>query len=293
MGKQLKVVVLAKQVPDTRNVGKDAMKADGTVNRAALPAIFNPEDLNALEQALTIKDLCPGSTVHILTMGPLRAADIIREAMFRGADGGYLLTDRAFAGADTLATSYALSRALAKIKPDIIVAGRQAIDGDTAQVGPQVAEKLGLPQVTYAEEILGIENGKITVKRRLEHGTEVVECPLPMVLTVNASAPECRPRNARRIMKYKYALTPTEIAAATPDSEFVKVASTKDYLQITEWGVAQIDPDMQQLGLTGSPTKVKKVDNVVFQVKESKCLSCSDNEIDALMKELISSRALG
>ena len=127
------------------------------MNRAALPAIFNPEDLNALEQALTIKDMCEGSTVYILTMGPLRAADIIRDAMFRGADGGYLLTDRAFAGADTLATSYALSRALAEIKPDIIVAGRQAIDGDTAQVGPQVAEKLGLPQVTYAEQIVSIE----------------------------------------------------------------------------------------------------------------------------------------
>ena len=154
MKKQLKIVVLAKQVPDTRNVGKDAMTPEGTVNRAALPAIFNPEDLNALEAALFLKDETEGSTVHILTMGPPRAADIIRDAIFRGADGGYLLTDRKFAGSDTLATSYALSCALRKIQPDVIVAGRQAIDGDTAQVGPQVAEKLGLPQVTYAEEIL-------------------------------------------------------------------------------------------------------------------------------------------
>ena len=147
MKKQLKIVVLAKQVPDTRNVGKDAMTPEGTVNRAALPAIFNPEDLNALEMALALKDRTDASTVHILTMGPQRAADIIRDAMFRGADGGYLLSGREFAGSDTLATSYALSCALKKIRPDIIFAGRQAIDGDTAQVGPQVAEKLGLPQV--------------------------------------------------------------------------------------------------------------------------------------------------
>ncbi|MDR1225346.1 MAG: electron transfer flavoprotein subunit beta/FixA family protein, partial [Prevotellaceae bacterium] len=153
MPKPLKIVVLAKQVPDTRNVGKNAMKEDGTVNRAALPAIFNPEDLNALEQALRLKDKVAGSEVHLLTMGPGRAADIIREGLFRGADGGVLLTDRKFAGADTLATSYALSRALDKIKPDLVIAGRQAIDGDTAQVGPQVAEKLSWPQVTYAEEI--------------------------------------------------------------------------------------------------------------------------------------------
>lgn len=178
MKKTLKIVVLAKQVPDTRNVGKDAMKADGTVNRAALPAIFNPEDLNALEQALVLKDMFPGSTVEILTMGPGRAAEIIREGMYRGADGGVLLSDRKFAGSDTLATSYALSRAILNMKPDIIVAGRQAIDGDTAQVGPQVAEKLGWPQITYAEEIVGTEGDELVIKRRLEHGVETVALSL-------------------------------------------------------------------------------------------------------------------
>ena len=218
MKKQLKIVVLAKQVPDTRNVGKDAMTPEGTVNRAALPAIFNPEDLNALEMALALKDRTDASTVHILTMGPQRAADIIRDAMFRGADGGYLLSGREFAGSDTLATSYALSCALKKIRPDIIFAGRQAIDGDTAQVGPQVAEKLGLPQVTYAEEILDIKDSTLVIRRRLNCGTEVVECPVPAVITVNASAPECRPRNAKRVMTYKFALSGSEIAAA-PESE--------------------------------------------------------------------------
>ena len=179
----LNIVVLAKQVPDTRNVGKDAMKEDGTINRAALPAIFNPEDLNALEQALRIKDANPGSTVTMLTMGLPRAAEVIREAMFRGADTGIVLTDRALGGADTLATSYSLAQAIKKMgKIDIMLCGRQAIDGDTAQVGPQVAEKLGLPQVTYAEEILEIDNNHITVKRRLENGVEVVKAPLPLSL---------------------------------------------------------------------------------------------------------------
>ena len=155
----MKIIVLAKQVPDTRNVGKDAMKEDGTINRAVLPAIFNPEDLNALEQALRLKEQHPGTTVTILTMGPGRAAEIIREGLYRGADDGYLLTDRAFAGADTLATSYALAMAIRKIGSyDLIIGGRQAIDGDTAQVGPQVAEKLGLTQITYTEEIVKIEN---------------------------------------------------------------------------------------------------------------------------------------
>ena len=202
----LKILVLAKQVPDTRNVGKDAMTPEGTVNRAALPAIFNPEDLNALEMALALKDRTAASTDHILTMGPQRAADIIRDAMFRGADGGYLLSGREFAGSDTLATSYALSCALKKIRPDIIFAGRQAIDGDTAQVGPQVAEKLGLPQVTYAEEITEIKADSLVIKRRLNCGMETVETPVPVVVTVNASAPECRPRNAKRVMPCKFAL---------------------------------------------------------------------------------------
>lgn len=292
MKKPLKIVVLAKQVPDTRNVGKDAMTPEGTVNRAALPAIFNPEDLNALEAALRLKDAVEGSTVHILTMGPQRAADIIRDAMFRGADGGYLLSDRKFAGSDTLATSYALSCALRRIAPDLIVAGRQAIDGDTAQVGPQVAEKLGLPQVTYAEEVLEIREGSLVVKRRLEHGVETVKCPLPAVVTVNASASECRPRNAKRVMKYKYALAGSEIAAAAGSPAAERAAATP-YLQIVEWAAADVDPDETQLGLQGSPTKVKKIENVVFAAKEAKRLTAADAEIESLMVELIASHTLG
>ncbi len=292
MNKALKIVVLAKQVPDTRNVGKDAMTAEGTVNRAALPAIFNPEDLNALELALRLKDECVGSTVHILSMGPMRAADIIRDAIFRGADGGYLLTDRKFAGADTLATSYALSCALRQIGADVIVAGRQAIDGDTAQVGPQVAEKLGLPQVTYAEQVVQVKESSIVVRRRLERGVEVVESPLPAVITVNSSAAEVRPQNALRIMKYKYAMTSSEIAADA-ESLSAKMAQKHDYLKIVELTAADIECDERQLGLLGSPTKVKKIENVVFQSKEAKRLEASDEDINSLMVELIASHTLG
>jgi electron transfer flavoprotein beta subunit len=290
--KGLKIIVLAKQVPDTRNVGKDAMKADGTVNRAALPAIFNPEDLNALEQALQLKDKFPGTTVTLLTMGPGRAAEIIREGLYRGADNGYLLTDRAFAGADTLATSYALSCAIKKIKDyDVIIAGRQAIDGDTAQVGPQVAEKLGIPQVTYAEDVLEVKKKSIVIKRRLENGVESVECPSPCVVTVNASADECRPRNAKALMKYKHARTATERQEASED--YIDLTAERPYLDLPELSVNDIEVDVAQLGLNGSPTKVKKIENVVFAAKEAKVLTANDDEIDELMKELISNHTLG
>jgi electron transfer flavoprotein beta subunit len=286
------IIVLAKQVPDTRNVGKDAMKADGTVNRAALPAIFNPEDLNAMEQALDIKDRFPGSTITVLTMGPGRAADILREGLFRGADDGVLLTDRAFAGADTLATSYALSLAVRQSgKVVMIVSGRQAIDGDTAQVGPQVAEKLGVPQITYAENIEKIENGRITVKRRLENGVELVESSLPVVVTVNGSARTCRPRNAKLLLKYKHARTATE--RQTEDVDYTDIYNSCPYLNLTEWSVADVEADPVQCGLSGSPTKVKKIENVVFQAKESRRLTDNDAEIEDLMKELIDNHTIG
>ncbi|WP_290453372.1 electron transfer flavoprotein subunit beta/FixA family protein [uncultured Muribaculum sp.] len=288
----LNIIVLAKQVPDTRNVGKDAMKADGTINRAALPAIFNPEDLNALEQALRLKDANPGSTITILTMGLPRAAEVIREAMYRGADTGIVLTDRALGGADTLATSYSLAQAVKKFgKFDVILGGRQAIDGDTAQVGPQIAEKLGLPQVTYAEEILEFANGTVTVKRRLESGIETVKSPTPCVITVNGSAADCRPRNARLVQKYKYAASPSE-AAALP-TERQAIIEKRPYLQLKEWGAAYVEADPEQIGLAGSPTKVKAVENVVFTAKESRTIQNNDTEIEQLIKELIVNHTIG
>ena len=299
----LKIIVLAKQVPDTRNVGKDAMKEDGTINRAALPAIFNPEDLNALEQALRLKDAYPGTTVTLLTMGPGRAAEIIREGLYRGADGGYLLTDRAFAGADTLATSYALATAIKKIGDyDIIIGGRQPIDGDTAQVGPQVAEKLGLTQVTYAEEILNVDekNRSITVKRHIDGGVETVEGPLPIVITVNGSAAPCRPRNAKLVMKYKRALGAQEKAPAPachPEGvsalPYPELYEKRPYLNIPEWSVADVNGDLAQCGLSGSPTKVKAIQNIVFQAKESKTLTGSDKDVEDLIVELLANHTIG
>ncbi len=174
--KPLKIIVLVKQVPDTRNLGSDAMKPDGTVNRAKIPSIFNPDDLNALEMALYLKDQIPGTQVTVLTMGPPKAADIMRDSLYRGADKAIMISDRRFGGADTLATSYTIAQAIRKIADyDLILGGRQAIDGDTAQVGPQTAEKLGIPQVTYAVEVLDINNDKIVLKRRLDKGIEIVE----------------------------------------------------------------------------------------------------------------------
>lgn len=288
----LKIVVLAKQVPDTRNVGKDAMTPEGTVNRAALPAIFNPEDLNALEQALRLKDQNPGSTVSVLTMGPPRATEIIREGLYRGADNGYLLTDRAFGGADTLATSYALSMAIRKIGDvDIVIGGRQAIDGDTAQVGPQVAQKLGLDQVTYVEEILKCADGKITVKRHIDGGVETVEAPLPIVLTVNGSAAPCRPRNAKLVMKYKRAMAPMEMPAE--GLPYAEEYQKKPYLTVTQWGTADVNADLAQCGLSGSPTKVKAVQNIVFKAKESKTLTASDADVEGMIQELLDNHTIG
>lgn len=288
-----KIIVLAKQVPDTRNVGPDAMTPEGTVNRAALPAVFNPEDLNALEQALRLKDANPGSTITMLTMGLPKATEVLREGLFRGVDETVLLTDRALGGADTLATSYTLAQGIKKIGGyDIILCGRQAIDGDTAQVGPQVAEKLGLTQITYTEEILSVKDGKITAKRHIDGGVETVEGPLPIVVTVNGSAAPCRSRNAKLVMKFKKAKTTQEIAALTDEDEKAFYAA-RPYLAIKQYGAADIDADPAQIGKAGSPTNVKAIKSIVFTAKESKSFTASDNDIDSLMAELIASNTIG
>lgn len=302
----LRIIVLAKQVPDTHNVGPDAMTPEGTINRSALPAVFNPDDLNALEQALQLKDKFPGSTISVVTMGLPKSAEVIREALYRGADEGYVVTDRPLGGADTLATSYTLAQAIKKIANangnangngngidvDIIIGGRQAIDGDTAQVGPQIAEKLGLTQVTYAEEIISLDEKarKVVIKRHIDGGVETVEAPLPLVVTVNGSAAPCRPRNAKRVMKYKYATVALEREG---NEKLTAAAEKKSYLDITQWGAADIDCDPKQIGKAGSPTNVKKVENIVFKAKESRTMTGSDEDINALMKELIAEKIIG
>ena len=262
------IVVLAKQVPDTHNVGADAMNADGTVNRAALPTVFNPEDLKALEMALRVKDQMNDAHVTVVTMGPPRAAEIIKDAMSRGADDGFVLSDARFAGADTLATSYAISQAVKQLgKVDLIMGGRQAIDGDTAQVGPQVAEKLELPQITYAEELVAISQYTITISRRLERGTEIVKAKLPALVTVTSAANDCRFPNAHRLIRQ----SKMEVRMINADS---------------------INADMERLGLKGSPTKVKRIENVVLAHKESVVLQPTDAALNDLSATLIKEHIL-
>ena len=282
------VLVFVKQVPDTQNITGDAMKADGTVNRAALPAIFNPEDLNALEMALQLKDRY-GVKVVVATMGLPAAAEVLRQAMYRGADEGILLTDRAFAGADTLATSFALSCAAKKVNYDLILCGRQAIDGDTAQVGPQVAEKLHLPQIAYAEEVISLGDGKVVARRAIEGGYEVLESPLPTVMTViDANIP--RPMAAKRIMKFKRARIKSELASEYGDNLEGKMAELKDKgLLIQEWNAADVEADVNSIGKAGSPTKVKAIASVVLTASEAKSVEATEAGITELIHELISS----
>ena len=295
--KEFQIVVLAKQVPDTHNVGKDAMKEDGTINRAALPAIFNPDDLKALEMALAckdaLKDIMPVK-VTIITMGPSRAAEIIRESMFRGADNGFVVSDRRFAGSDTLATSYALSAAVKKLgKIDIVFSGRQAIDGDTAQVGPQIAEKLEIPQITYAEELLSLTENEIIIKRRLERGVETVKTGFPVLVTVHGNANDCRPRHAKLLMTNKKACSVSEVLERQQSMEDMEALwAKKPFLKIEEWNADDINPDFERLGLTGSPTKVKSIENVVLTSKENKKINNSESEINELMKELVSAHII-
>ena len=290
--KPLKIVVLIKQVPDTRNVGPDAMKPDGTVNRGKLDTVFNPDDLHALELALNLKDRVPDTEITVMTMGPRRAADIIRDSLYRGADKGIMISDKRFGGADTLATSYTLVRAIQKLPSyDIIMGGRQAIDGDTAQVGPQCAEKLGVPQITYVEEVISITNDEVVAKRRLSKGVEIVSSPLPCLMTVHGASPACRSKEAKRIMQYKYARTTSEIRST---DEFLKALHAKrPYLTIAEWGVEDIDADVSKIGLPGSPTKVKSVESIVLTANEAKVLSDSDLDIESMIKELINHHIIG
>lgn len=286
------IIVLAKQVPDTRNVGSQAMNADGTINRSALPAVFNPDDLCALEQALRIKERNAGSKVTVLTMGPKRATELLREALYRGADDVILLSDAAFAGADTLATSYALSTAIRKIgNYDIILCGRQAIDGDTAQVGPQVASMLELPQVTCVREIVEMGQVGIVAVRSIENGTELVKAPLPLLVTVEGSAAPCRPRNAYRMLRFHRAATAAEQAAE--GYEYKAQTLADEALTIKEWALADIDGDASRCGLSGSPTKVKAVANIVFKAKESKRYTADSEQVKSLVAELLSNHIIG
>ncbi|HCY00777.1 MAG TPA: electron transfer flavoprotein subunit beta [Bacteroidales bacterium] len=226
----MKIIVCIKQVPDTTEIKINP--TTGTLIREGVPSIINPDDKAGLELALSLKDSF-NAHVTVITMGPPQAEDVLREAYAMGVDRAILLTDRKFAGADTLATSYALASAIRKMEFDLLITGRQAIDGDTAQVGPQIAEHLDLPQVSYLEHLEFDGKNTFTVKRRIEDGYEMLQVDGPCVVTVLSGAYKPRYMTVRGIVE----------------------AFSRD---VEVWGFEQIDVEETKLGLKGSPTRVHK-----------------------------------
>jgi len=297
-------VVLIKQVPDTKKITGEAMNEDGTVNRAALPAIFNPEDLNALESALQIKDRF-GGKITVITMGLPAASEILRDSLYRGADDAILITDIRCAASDTLATSHILSCAVKKVGYDIVLCGRQAIDGDTAQVGPQLAEKLGVPQITYVEELTELDGKTITARRNIGAGWQQVRTKLPVLLTVTSDANEPRVAAAKKMMKFKNARTTIEIEQKVkmenPGAGEADIKALVEHkcseleekgLLIKQWDLDFIGADLNWCGRSGSPTKVHRIQSIVLAAKESKDVPANEKEISGLVHELIKDRII-
>ncbi|MGA2059579.1 MAG: electron transfer flavoprotein subunit beta/FixA family protein [Thermoguttaceae bacterium] len=299
-------VVCVKQVPDTANVTAEAMKEDGTVNRAALPTIFNPEDLYALETALEIKDR-HGGTVTAISMGPPKAADVLRDCLFRGADRGILITDRRAAASDTLATSYILSQAVRTVgRFDFVFCGRQAIDGDTAQVGPQCAEKLGIPQITYLEQLIYLNDNVVRIRRNIGHGWEIVEAKLPVLVTVLGTANQPRPPSAKRAMHLKKARVISELVnevkaqmPETADDQIQAEARRRaDALKqlgllIEQWNLDDINADLTRCGMSGSPTKVHRIQAIVLKKEGYTEIPPTETGVRQLIHELVVDRTLG
>jgi len=289
----LKIIVLVKQVPDTKNITGDAMTPEGTVNRTALPAVFNPDDLYALEAALQIKDKNPGTTVNVITMGPPAAAAVLKECLYRGADFTALVSDRGFAGADTLATSYALKCAIEKVGGyDLVLCGRQAIDGDTAQVGPQTAEKLGINQITCVSKIEKIDASKkeITAVRSIEGGWEKVKAKMPVLLTFTEEGESPRPASAVKTCAFKKA-APVAGNAGNPGDPFAEGTQSANPMAL--WDIAAINADPVHCGLSGSPTKVKKIDSVVLTAADIRYIEPTETGVTELIHGLIADHTFG
>jgi len=289
-------IVMVKQVPDTSNISGEVMRPDGTVNRAKLPAIFNPDDKVALELALELRDRF-GGKVTAITMGPAKAGELLRECLYMGADEVYLISDRNFGGADTLATSYTLSKAIEKLGAyDLIFAGRQAIDGDTAQVGPQTAEKLHIPQITYAEQIIDLKDGTILVKRRIDGGYEILESSLPLLITVLKEAATPRPFKARRLMALKRARTRIELekeASSPEELEGLVAEYTRKGLYIPTWNREDLGIELERCGIEGSPTKVHKVESIVLSREGHQQIPPTSEGIANLLDSLIEEHFFG
>ena len=280
------------------------MNDDGTVKRSALPAIFNPEDLNALELALQIKERY-GGHITVITMGLPAASAVLRDSLYRGADDAVLITDPRCAASDTLATSYILSCAVKKIDYDIVLCGRQAIDGDTAQVGPQTAEKLGVTQITYVEELEQLNGGTITARRNIGNGWQRVRAELPVLMTVIGSANEPRVAAAKKLMKYKKAMTPIEISKKikdeNPDADEADIKKLVEHksaelekagLLIKQWDLDFLEADLGWCGQSGSPTKVHRIQSVVLAAKESKQVEPNEEGIAKMIHELIKDKTI-
>jgi len=289
--RKVNVIVLVKQVPDTQNITGEAMTPEGTVNRAALPAIFNPDDLYALEAALQIKDAHPDTKINVITMGPPAAAAVLKECLYRGADFTALVSDRGFAGADTLATSYALKCAINKIGAapngaiDLVFCGRQAIDGDTAQVGPQTAEKLGMNQITCVSKIESLEPAKkeITAVRSIEGGWEKVKAKFPVLVTFTEEGEAPRPASAIKAMTHKRASASATASAGTVPGDG----------PMALWDIPAINADPLQCGLSGSPTKVKNINSVVLTAADIKYIDPGEAGVTELIHGLIADHTFG
>ena len=274
-----KIVVLAKQVPDTANITGQAMKDDGTVNRGKLPAIFNPEDLNGLEMALAIKDKI-GAKVHVVTMGPQRAIEILKHSLYLGADKVILVFDRKFAGADTLATSYVLAEAIKKIgNVDMVLAGRQAIDGDTAQVGPQVADKINFNQVTYVSRLKEITEDYVIMERDGEVQTEEIKSKFPVLLTVTEEANDPRYPNCTNMRKYFN----SKLEENLTESEVAKAKG----MVIPVFNAENMGLDISQCGLSGSPTKVQKIKSITLTGGDLEMFESGNKGIKLLINDIM------
>ena len=276
-----RMVCLVKQVPDTRDITSDVLREDGTVNRQALPAVINPDDLFALEMALCVKDV-HGGEITVMSMGPPAAVEVLRDALSRGADQAFLLTDKRYAGADTLATSHVLERAIRKNgRFDLIFCGRQAIDGDTAQVGPQVAEKLGIPQVTLAESIEHLDGNEIIIRRIIDGGHERIRGALPLLITVTNSADRPRPPSAKRLMFWKKGKS---LLGVQDGDERDRLA--RKGLLIPLWDLEELGCPANICGFQGSATWIKSVESVKLKAREARRFDTSDQGIADLMHEL-------
>lgn len=298
-------VVCVKQVPDTQKVTGEAMKPDGTVNRAALPAIFNPDDRNALEAALAVRE-AHGGTVTVVTMGLPSACNVLRAALMCGADRAYLLTDRQAAGSDTLATSYILSQAVKSFNPDLVFCGRQAIDGDTAQTGPQIGEKLDCAVVTYLHRI-EMDGDFAVAERDIGTGVETCRAKLPALFTVTDKFGELRPVRVRLAMKYKNARCALEVqnevraalgAGAAPEAVAAEAGKRVAALEakgllIGQLSCAEVGCAADRCGFAGSPTSVAAIQSVVLTGGAYREYGVDEESIGQLVGSLIAEHTIG